>query len=64
VQLDGRDAGVTPRRHLAVKPGKHTLLLECPPLGKDAKVSFEVQADQSLQVVVDLNETPAKIRVR
>jgi serine/threonine protein kinase len=64
VQLDGRDAGVTPRRHVPVKPGKHTLLLECPPLGKEAKVSFEVQPDQDLQVVVDLNETPAKVRVR
>jgi hypothetical protein len=64
VQLDGRDAGVTPRRHLAVKAGKHTLLLECPPLGKEAKVSLEVQPEQNVQVVVDLNETPAKVRVR
>jgi serine/threonine protein kinase len=64
VQLDGRDLGVTPRRHLPVKAGKHTLLLECPPLGKEAKVSLDVQPEQDLQVVVDLNETPAKVRVR
>jgi hypothetical protein len=64
VQLDGKDAGVTPRRHLPVKPGKHTLLLECPPLGKDAKVQLEVQSEQAVQVLVDLNETPAKIQVR
>lgn len=64
VQLDGKDAGVTPRRHLTVKPGKHTLLLECPPLGKDAKVQFEVQSEQAVQVLVDLNETPAKVQVR
>jgi eukaryotic-like serine/threonine-protein kinase len=64
VQLDGKDAGVTPRRRVPVKPGKHTLIFECPPLGRDAKVQLDVQSEQSVQVVVDLNESPAKVQVR
>jgi hypothetical protein len=64
VQLDGKDAGVTPRRHVPVRPGKHTLLLECPPLGRDAKVQLDVASEQSVQVIVDLNESPAKVQVR
>jgi hypothetical protein len=64
VQLDGRSVGITPRRRLPVKPGKHTLELSCPPLGKQAKVSLDLQPDEALQVVVDLNETPARVSVR
>jgi hypothetical protein len=64
VQLDGRSVGITPRRRMPVKPGKHTLELSCPPLGKQAKVSLDLHADEALQVVVDLNETPAKVSVR
>ncbi len=64
VTLDGRDAGVTPRRRVPVKPGKHVLVLTCPPLGREARVPLEVQSEQALQVVVDLNETPARVSVR
>jgi eukaryotic-like serine/threonine-protein kinase len=64
IQIDGRDAGTTPRRRMAVRPGKHTLLLSCPPLGKEAKVFLDLQGEQAVQVVVDLNETPARISVR
>ena len=64
VQLDGRDLGTTPRRNVAVKPGKHALLLSCPPLGKQERVALEVESEQHVQVVVDLNETPARVRVR
>jgi serine/threonine-protein kinase len=64
VQLDGKDAGVTPRRHVPVRPGKHTLVFECPPLGRDAKVQLDVASEQSVRVVVDLNESPAKVQVR
>jgi serine/threonine-protein kinase len=64
VQLDGRSVGITPRRRMPVKPGKHTLELSCPPLGKQASVALDLDADEALQVVVDLNETPAKVSVR
>jgi serine/threonine-protein kinase len=64
VQLDGKDAGVTPRRHVPLKAGKHTLLLVCPPLGKEARVALDVQPEQNVQVVVDLNETPPRVKVR
>ncbi|HKU37966.1 MAG TPA: serine/threonine-protein kinase [Polyangiales bacterium] len=64
IELDGRDAGTTPRRRLPLKPGKHTLLLRCPPLGKEAKVALDLAAEQAVQVVVDLNETPARVSLR
>ncbi|HKP57114.1 MAG TPA: serine/threonine-protein kinase [Polyangiales bacterium] len=64
IQLDGRDAGTTPKRKLPVRPGKHTLLLSCPPLGKEARVALDLSGDQAVQVVVDLNETPARVEVR
>jgi eukaryotic-like serine/threonine-protein kinase len=64
VQLDGRSVGITPRRRMAVRPGKHTLELSCPPLGKHARVSLDLRSDEALQVVVDLNETPVKVSVR
>jgi hypothetical protein len=64
ITLDGRDAGVTPRRNLPVRAGKHALVLACPPLGREARVTLDVQAEQSVQVVVDLNETPARVSVK
>ncbi len=61
VRIDGRVLGVTPRRHVAVAPGKHTLNLACPPLGRQARVQLELHAGQSVQVLVDLHEDPAKV---
>ncbi|HEX2675598.1 MAG TPA: serine/threonine-protein kinase [Polyangiales bacterium] len=64
VRIDARTLGVTPRRHVAVRPGKHTLHLDCPPLAKEAHVPFELRAAQSQQILVDLNQTPPKVEIR
>ena len=64
VQVDGRGVGVTPRRNLQLRAGKHTLTLHCPPLDRQARVPFELQPGQSLRVVADLHEQPAKVSVQ
>jgi hypothetical protein len=61
VRLDGRVLGTTPRRALSVSAGSHTLLLSCPPLGKQARVEVEVRAGEHAQVVVDLQQEPPRV---
>jgi hypothetical protein len=61
VKLDGRVIGSTPLRRVAVDAGKHTLDLACPPLGRQARVPLQLKANETLRVVVDLNQVPPKI---
>jgi serine/threonine protein kinase len=64
VRVDGHEFGVTPRRALPLRSGKHTLTLSCPPLDRTAKVSLDVHAGQELRVVADLNAQPPTIELR
>jgi serine/threonine protein kinase len=64
VRVDGRVLGVTPRRNLPLRAGKHTLTLSCPPLDREAKLAIELQPGQSLRVVADLRDDPAKLSVQ
>jgi eukaryotic-like serine/threonine-protein kinase len=64
VRVDGHALGVTPRRNLPLRAGKHTLTLTCPPLDREAKLAIELQPGQSLRVVADLHEDPAKLSVQ
>ncbi len=64
VRLDGRSVGVTPRRNLPLRPGKHTLAFECPPLGKQSRTTIDLHPGQALQVVVDLHTDPPKVTLR
>ncbi len=64
LRIDGRPSGITPRRKLAVRAGKHVLTLSCPPLGKDARIPLELRAGQAVQVVVDLHDDPPKVSLR
>jgi serine/threonine protein kinase len=63
VRVDGRDLGVTPRRSLQLRPGKHLLTLSCPPLDREARVPIELAPGQELHVAADLHESPPKISV-
>jgi hypothetical protein len=64
VRLDGRELGSTPQRGLAVRAGNHQLLLECPPLGREAKVPLKLVAGDHLRVVVDMQTDPPSVTVR
>lgn len=64
VRVDGKLLGVTPQRRVPLAEGKHTLLFECPPLDKKARVPIDLAAAQSLQVVVDLHQDPAAVTIK
>jgi len=64
VRLDGRALGNTPRRRVALKPGKHIFSLHCPPLGKTVPVPVNLSAGKTLNILVDLNADPPKITRR
>jgi hypothetical protein len=64
IHVDGRALGVTPRRNLSLRPGRHMLTLICPPLDREAKLSIDLQPGQSLRVVANLQEAPAKVSVQ
>jgi hypothetical protein len=64
VRLDGRNVGTTPQRRIRVPVGKHEIELECPPLGRSVRTSFEAQADTPVRVLADLSKDPPSITVR
>jgi serine/threonine-protein kinase len=64
LRLDGRALGATPKRALAVSAGSHVLLLECPPLGRQARVPLKLSADEHRHVLVDLNADPPTVTLR
>ncbi len=64
LRLDGRALGTTPRRALPVSSGNHVLLLECPPLGRQARVPLKLAADEHRHVLVDLNADPPTVTLR
>ena len=56
--------GATPKRALPVSSGNHVLLLECPPLGRQARVPLKLAADEHRHVLVDLNADPPTVTWR
>ena len=62
--LDGRALGATPQRSVPVSAGAHVVELDCPPLGRSARVPLRVQPGASLQVLVDLSVDPPRVVVR
>jgi hypothetical protein len=64
VKLDGRALGSTPVRRAATDAGKHTLELSCPPLGRSARVPLSPKSGETLRVLVDLNQEPARVTVQ
>ncbi|MFI5308980.1 MAG: protein kinase, partial [Polyangiales bacterium] len=63
LRLDGRPLGATPQRALGVPPGRHVLLLECPPLGRKARVPIKLDPGAHRRVLVDLNTDPPRVTV-
>ena len=61
VHIDGRSVGHTPLRRHPLSAGKHSLRVECPPLGRSASTTFEVAPGRSTTVLVDLNREPPAI---
>ena len=61
VSLNGKELGNTPLRRLGVRAGKHTLQLECPPLGRSESLRLNLDAGELRKIVVDLTVDPAKI---
>lgn len=61
VRLDGKLLGVTPRRSLPLRLGKHTLQLSCPPLAHEARVPIELQPGRELRVSADMQESPPRV---
>ncbi len=64
VRLDGRAIGRTPQRRVMVRPGRHTLELSCPPLGRDVRYAFDAEAGAPLTLVADLERDPPVVRSR
>ncbi|MGF1467697.1 MAG: serine/threonine-protein kinase [Sandaracinaceae bacterium] len=64
VHLDGRSLGVTPQRRVPVRRGAHTLVLRCPPLGREARATLQAREGRPILVVADLSEDPPVIRIR
>jgi hypothetical protein len=63
VKLDGRSLGTTPLRKAATDVGKHMLELQCPPLGRSARVPLQTKTGETLRVLVDLNQDPPRVSV-
>lgn len=61
VKLDGRPLGATPIRKAATDVGKHVLELQCPPLGRSARVPLQTKAGETVRVLVDLNQEPPRV---
>ena len=64
VHLDGRALGSTPQRALAVRAGSHVLQLDCPPLGRSARVPLKLAPGDHPRVVVDMQTDPPTVSVR
>jgi serine/threonine-protein kinase len=64
LQLDGRSLGTTQLRALQTRAGNHVLLLDCPPLGRSARVPLKLAAGEHRNVLVDLNVDPPAITLR
>jgi serine/threonine-protein kinase len=64
VRVDGRMLGTTPKRALALAPGAHVLQLDCPPLGRSARIPLKLAPAADQQIVVDLQTVPPKITIR
>jgi hypothetical protein len=60
VLIDGRPAGTTPLRKVKLRPGPHTLILRCPPLGREEVLKLDFPPGQAARVVVDLSASPAR----
>jgi serine/threonine-protein kinase len=63
-KLDGRALGKTPWRARPASPGSHVLALDCPALGRSARVPLELSAGKHTQVLVDLRSEPPLITVK
>jgi serine/threonine-protein kinase len=64
LELDGRALGTTPLRALTTRAGSHVLLLDCPPLGRSARVPLKLAAGEHRSVLVDLNVDPPAVTLR
>jgi serine/threonine-protein kinase len=64
VRLDGRSLGTTPRRNLDLPAGTHSIELECPPLGRSARVTFRAEAAGRATLTVDMNVDPPTVTWR
>jgi hypothetical protein len=63
-RLDGKALGPTPHRALRVRAGNHVLTLDCPPLGKKARVALRLTAGAHAQVVANMQAEPPSVSVR
>jgi hypothetical protein len=64
VHIDGRPLGATPKRGVALSAGAHTLQLDCPPLGRSARVPLKLSAGAEQHVLVDLRSEPPRVAIR
>lgn len=64
VRIDGQAAGTTPLRRRALSPGKHVVVVGCPPLGRQAQASVEITAGERTHLQIDLNRDPPLVTTR
>lgn len=64
LELDGRPLGRTPQRRIPVRAGRHTIVLRCPPLGREVRHTFRAEPGQPLVLVADLTSDPPIVRRR
>jgi serine/threonine-protein kinase len=58
VTIDGEKAPDTPLQKLPLTAGAHVVRLQCPPTGRDFKLTVSIEPDQELRRVVDLRGEP------
>ncbi|MDD9932942.1 MAG: PEGA domain-containing protein, partial [Myxococcales bacterium] len=64
LSIDGQPHGNTPKRALSLPSGKHVLKLDCPPLGRSARVTVDLDPGAHSRILVDLQQDPPKITRR
>ncbi|HEY8430672.1 MAG TPA: protein kinase, partial [Sandaracinaceae bacterium] len=60
--LDGRAMGQLPLRGHLVRPGRHTVVVRNPPLGREVRYTFEAVAGQPVRLHADLSTATPTVR--
>ncbi|MEM9191765.1 MAG: serine/threonine-protein kinase [Myxococcota bacterium] len=64
VRVGGRSLGNTPIQSESVPAGSQIVRLDCPPLGRSARVPVRIAPGRHTRVVVNLNTDPPTVSVR
>lgn len=63
VHVDATLVGRTPLRDYPLVPGRHEVVLRCPPLGRELRENIDVRAERTVRLGADLQASPPTVRV-